>query len=263
LVLNNGIFKWKKSVEQKVTSYTTRHTPLGQTSSASKVFGRNLCTEGAFIEWVSWRSLKGWDAISSFTCSNTVVLISHRLVSWWMVSDSFVNQRPKASKMLPATLLLLCVTALEARALTTTNEFYSTTFSTLSSIASSNFDGTRYTYISVDGQSTVSTASRNATGTASSSDSQITRSQTSQSLIQIGGLTRTSNGTSTGTSTSTGPAPTNTVPCNGYPEFCQRQYSNITEVCAHNSAFAIQNNAGSNQEYGILDQLNDGVRMRE
>lgn len=53
----------------------------------------------------------------------------------------------------------------------------------------------------------------------------------------------------------------NTVPCNNYPEFCNRKYSNITEVCAHNSAFAIPNNAGSNQEFGIIDQLNDGVRM--
>lgn len=49
---------------------------------------------------------------------------------------------------------------------------------------------------------------------------------------------------------------------NGYPEFCNRQYGNITEVCAHNSAFAIPNNAASNQALGIIDQLNDGVRMR-
>jgi len=53
----------------------------------------------------------------------------------------------------------------------------------------------------------------------------------------------------------------NTQPCNSYPEFCNRKYSNITEVCAHNSAFAIPNNAGSNQALGIVDQLNDGVRM--
>lgn len=53
----------------------------------------------------------------------------------------------------------------------------------------------------------------------------------------------------------------NTAACNNYPEFCNRKYSNITEVCAHNAAFAVPRNAGSNQELGIIDQLNDGVRM--
>jgi hypothetical protein len=65
----------------------------------------------------------------------------------------------------------------------------------------------------------------------------------------------------TSSSTSSASSPKNTVPCNNYPEFCNRKYSNITEICSHNSAFAIPNNAGSNQIYGILDQLNDGVRM--
>lgn len=36
---------------------------------------------------------------------------------------------------------------------------------------------------------------------------------------------------------------------------------NITEVCAHNSAFAKRNNAASNQAINIVGQLNDGVRM--
>ncbi|KAK5171279.1 uncharacterized protein LTR77_004423 [Saxophila tyrrhenica] len=162
--------------------------------------------------------------------------------------------------MLPAALWLLCVTALEARAQTTTNEFYSTTFETLSTISSSDFDGTRYTYISVDGQSTVETRRQNATAT-SSSNSQITKTATSKSVTLIGGLTHTSNGTQTASSTSTAPRATNTIPCNGYPEFCQRKYSNITNVCAHNSVFSVDNNAGSNQEYPIQFQLDDGVRM--
>jgi len=55
----------------------------------------------------------------------------------------------------------------------------------------------------------------------------------------------------------------NTVACNNYPEFCNRQYSNITEVCAHNSAFSIKNNAASNQLLSITQQLNDGIRMRK
>lgn len=35
----------------------------------------------------------------------------------------------------------------------------------------------------------------------------------------------------------------------------------FTEVCSHNSAFVRANNAASNQVYGIIAQLNDGVRM--
>ena len=163
--------------------------------------------------------------------------------------------------MLPTALWLLCVAALEARAQTTTNDFYSTTFSTLSSYQSSNFAGTKYTYVEGNGQTTVSSAAANETGTTSSTDAQITRSSKSASLTLIGGLTATSNGTAT--STRTGAAATNTVPCNGWPEFCERKYSNITEVCAHNSAFVVPNNAGSNQQFGIRDQLDDGVRMRK
>jgi hypothetical protein len=63
------------------------------------------------------------------------------------------------------------------------------------------------------------------------------------------------------TATSTAAAPTNTQPCNNYPEFCTRRYSNITEVCAHNSPFSVARNAGSNQALPVLQQLNDGVRM--
>lgn len=51
------------------------------------------------------------------------------------------------------------------------------------------------------------------------------------------------------------------MPCNNYAEFCTRKYSNITEVCAHNSAFVVKDNAASNQVLPITDQLNDGIRM--
>ncbi|KAK3722683.1 hypothetical protein LTR37_002254 [Vermiconidia calcicola] len=161
--------------------------------------------------------------------------------------------------MIPAALWLLCLTAASARAQETTptsNEFYTGTLSTISDPQTSDFSGTQYTYASVTGQSTVGNGS--STETASSSDSQITRQSTSQELTLLGGSPANNTGA---TSTTTAARATNTVPCNGYPEFCNRQYSNITEVCAHNSLFAIENNAGSNQELGIIDQLNDGVRM--
>ena len=87
-----------------------------------------------------------------------------------------------------------------------------------------------------------------------------------QTLSIINGTTTISpNATAAGTasSTSTAARATNTQPCNNYVEFCNRKYSNITEVCAHNSAFAIKGNAASNQLYGITAQLDDGIRMSE
>ncbi|KAK2839163.1 hypothetical protein FQN49_006409 [Arthroderma sp. PD_2] len=63
------------------------------------------------------------------------------------------------------------------------------------------------------------------------------------------------------TQTSLEPLPTNTRPCNGYPEFCARSYSNITQVAAHNSPFVRPGNIASNQELEVVTQLNDGIRM--
>lgn len=157
--------------------------------------------------------------------------------------------------MLPRTLWLLCLTIVSVKARTaTTNDFYSTSFSTLANPTSSDFTGSQYTYVSYTGQSTVATSSR--TETSNGTKSQSTRSTKSHSLTLIGG-----NGNATSTS-SASPA-SNTVPCNNYPQFCNRQYSNITEVCSHNSFFVVKNNAGSNQALPVEDQLNDGVRMRE
>ena len=72
--------------------------------------------------------------------------------------------------------------------------------------------------------------SASATGVISSS---------SQIVLQGSVTTTALNGTglanATATSTSTSVQPTNTTPCNNYPEFCAQQYSNITEVSAHNS----------------------------
>lgn len=83
-----------------------------------------------------------------------------------------------------------------------------------------------------------------------------------QTLSVINGTTTVyPNTTASATRTSTGSRPTNTQACNNYPEFCNRKYSNITEVCAHNSAFVRPGNAGSNQQLGVTQQLDDGIRM--
>ena len=74
------------------------------------------------------------------------------------------------------------------------------------------------------------------------------------------GTSSTANQTLSKTSTS---KPTNTQPCNNYPEFCTRKYSNITMVTAHNFAFVRKGNVASNQALGVIDQLNDGIRMRK
>jgi hypothetical protein len=49
--------------------------------------------------------------------------------------------------------------------------------------------------------------------------------------------------------------------CNNYKELCRRRYSNITEVCAHNSPFHVSPSLASNQAVDVTAQLNDGVRM--
>ena len=75
-------------------------------------------------------------------------------------------------------------------------------------------------------------------GNVSSPSTTNTISSSSQLLLQ-GSVTTPLNGTAsenaTTTSTLTSAQPSNTTPCNNYPEFCSRQYSNITEVSAHNS----------------------------
>ncbi|KAL2190783.1 PLC-like phosphodiesterase [Thermothelomyces heterothallicus CBS 203.75] len=68
--------------------------------------------------------------------------------------------------------------------------------------------------------------------------------------------------TSSTTSTSTAPPqPTNTRPCNNYPELCDRKYGNITQVGCHNSPFVRSGSAAANQQFPVVDQLNDGVRF--
>lgn len=136
-------------------------------------------------------------------------------------------------------------------------------------IPSSAFMGSEYTYLSYTAQTPVTltrTTSANGTletitTTSMPSNSQITVATTSASVTVIGGNTMNSTTNQTATSTTSSAAATNTIPCNGFPEFCNRKYSNITNIAAHNAAFVIKNNAASNQELPIRDQLNDGVRM--
>ncbi|KAF2184361.1 PLC-like phosphodiesterase [Zopfia rhizophila CBS 207.26] len=98
------------------------------------------------------------------------------------------------------------------------------------------------------------TGTVNATASGTTSENPLT--------LLVGGTRTTAvSGNVTASTTTTTARPSNTQPCNNYPEFCTRRYSNITEVCAHNSPFARKNNAGSNQQYGVTQQLNDGIRM--
>lgn len=94
---------------------------------------------------------------------------------------------------------------------------------------------------------------------ASSSSTSVTLLQGSTQPTPAVNGTATANSTSTSTSTSE--QPTNTQPCNNYPEFCNRKYSNITQVAAHNSPFSVPNNAASNQALDVIHQLDDGIRM--
>ena len=175
--------------------------------------------------------------------------------------------------MLPCAIWLLCLAAATSQAQDSALGSDTRTFSTLTTnLPTSAITGSGITYISGTTQSSrvtsSSTDATNATATGSSSDtnSQITRTSNAESLLVIGGTATSAalNGTAgTASSTNSAAAPSNTIPCNGYPEFCNRRYSNITEVCAHNSAFVVKNNVASNQALSIQDQLNDGVRMCE
>ena len=116
---------------------------------------------------------------------------------------------------------------------------------------------------------TVNTTDEDVTATETITGTESLYTTTSDDVVLIIGSEKTSalaeNATITGNATRTTdstPLPTNTRPCNGYPEFCERKYSNITEVGAHNSPFVRQGNMASNQELDVVSQLNDGIRMR-
>jgi len=49
--------------------------------------------------------------------------------------------------------------------------------------------------------------------------------------------------------------------CNGFNQFCNRSYGNITFVGAHDSYAVGINNVFADQDYNVTQQLNDGIRM--
>ena len=121
--------------------------------------------------------------------------------------------------------------------------------------------------LSITTTSDYATVTGISNGTSSATNNSTSTSSPTQTLLVGSSRTTTSlNGTATGnstaTSTLTSAQPTNTVPCNGYPEFCQRKFSNITHVAAHNSPFVRQDSLAANQMLNVETQLNDGIRMR-
>ncbi|KAJ5226898.1 uncharacterized protein N7469_006904 [Penicillium citrinum] len=115
---------------------------------------------------------------------------------------------------------------------------------------------------------TVTSSSLNGSTTATGNQTQFFTSTSDSVTVLVGGGTTTTlhsnstmNSTRTHSTTSSTPTQTNTTPCNGYSEFCMRNYSNITNVAAHNSPFVVPGNAASNQAFKVTDQLNDGIRM--
>lgn len=114
------------------------------------------------------------------------------------------------------------------------------------------------TSIVLSGDATATAATGNATVVTQTSDGVTV-------LVGGHGTTTLGNGTANATATaSSSPSASpvqNTRPCNDYPEFCNRKYSNITMVTAHNSPFVRQGNAAANQMYDVTSQLDDGIRM--
>lgn len=171
---------------------------------------------------------------------------------------------------LPLTLLLAI--EIQAQTQTASDVILSGTQAVDSSVHLGVPTGSHVSYLSY-----TTTASVNASTilfealTAVANTSSSTTSSTSASLSLLHGSVGASspsslNATTTGNSTasrttSSSTVPTNTQACNDYPEFCYRKYSNITYVGAHNSPFVTPNNAAANQEFGVLDQLNDGIRL--
>lgn len=157
--------------------------------------------------------------------------------------------------MLPAPLLYLLF-AVGAQAQLTTESGSVVLAGTRSYTSSASGTPTYASYGSVE---TISTSSSSTNGTSTMAASNSSTTTTSQEFPTY--LVGTNSGNSTATGTSTSATATNTQACNSYVEFCDRSYSNITYVAAHNAPFAIKGNAASNQDYGIFAQLNDGIRM--
>lgn len=115
--------------------------------------------------------------------------------------------------------------------------------------------------ITYPGDNTIILISTSSTSLTNSSIATLPATNATQTTSTT---TSTSVGTSTLVGTATRANATATVvsgvECNGYTEFCNRKYSNVTYVVAHNSPFHIAGNAASNQQYDVGTQLDDGVR---
>ncbi|CAJ2502705.1 Uu.00g100990.m01.CDS01 [Anthostomella pinea] len=112
------------------------------------------------------------------------------------------------------------------------------------------------------GDGTSSTFTDNATQSTGQSTVKTSATDTVTFLTGAAGTSTTRIGNfSTSAATSAAPTVTNTQPCNNYPEFCARKYSNITEISCHNSPFVQTNNLAANQQYDVTLQLDDGVRF--
>ncbi|KAJ9652876.1 hypothetical protein H2198_007878 [Neophaeococcomyces mojaviensis] len=107
--------------------------------------------------------------------------------------------------------------------------------------------------------SATTTATSNSTLDRYNSTSTTNGTTSATQTFLIGSSRASANGTASRISSSA--RATNTQPCNGYPELCNRKYSNITQVAAHNSPFNIRGNVASNQALDVTTQLNDGIRM--
>lgn len=111
-----------------------------------------------------------------------------------------------------------------------------------------------------NGASSIASGNMTSSTIAAPSESQTILQGTNFPTTSAVNGTKSSNATASASSTSSSAQPTNTTPCNNYAEFCNRKYSNITMVSAHNSPFYVPGNIASNQELSVTTQLNDGVR---
>lgn len=136
---------------------------------------------------------------------------------------------------------------------------YASTITVPSSTATTSLNGS----MSLLSSSVAGSNGSTATGSTTSRKVTILSGSNGASSSATASLNATTaqNITAASRTTSTVPQPINTQPCNQYPEFCARKYSNITYIAAHNSPFINPNNAAANQELGVIQQLDDGIRM--
>jgi hypothetical protein len=156
--------------------------------------------------------------------------------------------------MIPALLYLLSSALLAQSSISVTPILSNDVTSITGASSNPSSASSGYTSSGLPGIPLTSTVTERQNSTA-------TTSTTTLDVTAIVGLSpSTDSANAPASATNARPRPTNTRPCNGYPEFCQRRFSNISMVVAHNSPFVKPHNAASNQEYPVLNQLNDGIR---